>query len=190
MTNKNQDPESRLGHDPLEWLEEELSEEQEHDNTLENNGLSKDAPAQASAQSTTSTPEPAVVQEPSINEESIDQESPTTDSNTPQDSINRFVIENGIGRLALPERLMVQIAEDFHTDLCAIAKLEELQQIKLDASEVVDIDTAGLQLLYAFTKQLSSTGCQITIEAVPENLEDIFSIAGLTSYFKAFTHAA
>lgn len=175
MTNKNQESESRLGHDPLEWLEDDEISESQPTSTETSSDTSSESDDTHDIHATDSAEQEA--SEPAQIE--------SNESNIPGLSL-----DGNSGEFTLPDKLMVQIAEDFHQHLCAITQLEDLTELKILAGEVDDIDTAGLQLLYALTKQLSSAGCNVTIEDVPEDLEKIFTLAGLAKYFRAFTHAA
>lgn len=200
MTNKNQDTENRLGHDPLEWLEDV----QEESTESQSDTVDSASPASASSDSVekpnenTNTDDSVQVEvsQKTPSQEASIQEEPTQEipeepvAETSSSDIPNFILEEGIGRFILPERLMVQIAEEFHKNLCDIAQISSLKELHISAVDVLDIDTAGLQLLYALTQQLSSSGCQVIIEGVPENLDKIFTVAGLENYFRAFTHAA
>ena len=188
MNHNKQDDESRLGHDPLEWLEDDETVEEESSST----------PVVESQQ-----PEP--VEEPA-SEAELQKEEHTEEVETaelepepasdPEEDlqttleISKFSNKNGVAKLFLPDRMMVQIIEALHTEWKAIVKTEQFNSIHINAGQVEDIDAAGIQLLFVFVRQLTSNGCQVALEDVPDNLENVFVLAGLTDYFKAFIHAA
>ncbi|MCY7295376.1 STAS domain-containing protein [Alteromonas sp. a30] len=145
MTNKDQHPENRLGHDPLEWLEHSLQEEE--------------------------ATEPEQTDSPHLN-------------------IEHFSLDADIGTLMLPERLLVQMAESFHADLCAIVKIEALKHLNIDARNIENIDTTGVQLLYALAVHLQKTQRSVDLIEPTDTLLSVLHVAGLDDLFEKCANAS
>ena len=79
--------------------------------------------------------------------------------------------------LLLPDELTIQ------TVSAEIIKLREssaklTSAVTLDASGLVSVDTAGVQLLFALVKELKSKGCSVAWQSVPTVLSDTAKILG------------
>ncbi|UAA38749.1 anti-sigma factor antagonist [Paraneptunicella aestuarii] len=175
MSQKNHDEESRLGHDPLEWLEDDELEKQDNSSTVVNE---QPTPAHENSE------EDEMQQNISAPEDSL----PSDQQDTV--AINKFKQNGRTGKLFLPERLMVQSIESLHKEWLLLAEIDNLNQLNINAGQVEDIDAAGLQLLFVLIRQLTSNGCQVVLDDVPDKLDNAFVQAGLADYFKAFVHAA
>lgn len=183
MSQKNHDEESRLGHDPLEWLEDDELEAQDDSNEVVNE---QPSPAPEIKQDTSSPSD-------SEEEETLPEISAKDSSQSdPQDAftVSKFKQNDHTGKLFLPNRLMVQSIESLHKEWLLLSEIDNLKELNIDASQVEEIDAAGLQLLFVLIRQLTSNGCQVVLEDVPDKLDNAFVQAGLADYFKAFVHAA
>ncbi|MEM1024561.1 MAG: STAS domain-containing protein [Myxococcota bacterium] len=82
--------------------------------------------------------------------------------------------------VALPSKLRVDAVSALR-DAC-LSALEDLSRddvLKLDCSEVSDVDATGLQLLYALRQACSASGVQLELETTPEVLSRGSRILGL-----------
>lgn len=161
MTDKHQNQENRLGHDPLEWLEHSLQDESEEE--------------QEHTPEETDTPSA-----------SADQETPAASQSV---EIENFTLDGDVGHLILPERLLVQMAESFCADLREIVKISELNCLILDASNVESVDTTGVQLLFALVKHLNEKDKKVEISQPSDVLISVLQTAGLSAFFETFIDA-
>lgn len=231
MTNSKQDNESRLGHDPLEWLEEDIanltSEDEDTDTPDQPSqpaspetsaqdipapGNEDPAPAPApeperetEARETEPEAEHNSEQEPELELESapahndhsasqVENSEPEAADTTPAAAGNELIpgfhLSKTDGILTLPERLTVQVAEATHQDWLQITDITDLYTLQIDATRLVELDAAGLQLLFAFSQSLTNQSTQVTLINVPDNIHAVFKLAGLNTYFTSLMEAA
>ena len=174
--------ESGLGHDPLEWLDddEDATEIKAEANESEPQAEVADAsvPEVEASMPETSEPEPEVP-EPATTEMASGR---TTENSS-------FTFENHKAVLKLPEKLVVQIIEPLHSEWKTL--LYDLpQSLEVDASLVKDIDAAGMQLFYALIQQMVLNGADVAIFNVNTALERHFRLFGLEDFFASHIHAA
>ena len=53
-------------------------------------------------------------------------------------------------------------------------------EMMIDASELVRVDAAGLQLLLAFKKSCAAKNVSVTLSNVPKNIQELIRVSGLT----------
>jgi len=217
MTNSKQDNESRLGHDPLEWLEEDIANltSDEEDTEApeqhlesappEENSPALSAPLEAEPELELEAQEPQLDVEPQLaQEDSLD----APDTNNAQDVemeqnaetgqssaasnelIPGFSLSKTDGKLALPERLSVQVAETTHQDWLQILEISDLYSLQIDATRLNELDAAGLQLLFAFSQSLEKQSTKVTLINVTDSIQSIFTLAGLETFFTPLMEAA
>lgn len=78
----------------------------------------------------------------------------------------------------LPENLTIATAELLHQQLEPI--VEKHQDVILNAEHVSRVDTAGLQLLYAFFTEQQQHQLSVDWQSVPATLSDGASLLGLS----------
>lgn len=163
---------SGLGHDPLEWLQDD------EDVTTVEAEVSSSVPAPAAGESVAAS-EPQIDPEPA----EVTQESISGSEN------QSYTFDNHKAILKLPEKLTVQIIEPLHSEWKTL--LYDLpQSLEVDASNVKDIDAAGMQLFYALVQQMIIKGSDVAIINVEASLQRHFSLFGLDGFFAQYTHAA
>ena len=163
--------ESGLGHDPLEWLDDN---EDVMEITVEaNESAPQTKVAEASEGAEPETPEHL----------------PTEAAPDGAAEISSFTFENQKAVLKLPEKLVVQIIEPLHSEWRTLL-YDAPQSLDVDASEVKYIDAAGLQLVYVLFKQMSAKGIDVAILNVNDELKRHFSLFGLEDFFAPRIHAA
>ena len=225
MTNSKQDNESRLGHDPLEWLEEDIanltSDEEDTDapgQHLESTPTEEHSPALSAPLETEPETEPEAepeleleAQEPQLDVEpqpvpddsldspendhsqdaEIEQNAKTGQSSAASNElIPGFSLSKTDGKLTLPERLSVQVAEATHQDWLQILEISDLYSLQIDATRLNELDAAGLQLLFAFSQSLAKQSTKVTLINVPDSIQTIFTLAGLETFFTPLMEAA
>lgn len=217
MTNSKQDNESRLGHDPLEWLEEDIanltSDEEDTDASgqhLESTPTEEHSPAlsdlpeaepelELKAQAPQLDAEPQLAQEDSVdapeNNHSQDAEMELNTETGPSSAASNelipgFSLSKTDGKLTLPERLSVQVAEATHQDWLQILEISDLYSLQIDATRLNELDAAGLQLLFAFSQSLAKQSTKVTLINVPDSIQIIFTLAGLETFFTPLMEAA
>lgn len=196
MTNNKQDNESRLGHDPLEWLEDDIinsnsdENQADHPETITETNLASVTEAQeASAPDTNDTSTVPPPQTPtaehceSASTQSVPEQTPLSPSKT--EIITGFKLNKTEGKLTLPKRLSVQISEEVHQDWEQILDITDLHTLQINAEQLAELDTAGLQLLFSFSKTLELQSTKVTLTNIPNNILNIFKLAGLDTFFTA-----
>lgn len=88
--------------------------------------------------------------------------------------------------IRLPSVVGIKETDQLRDDLIEV--LEESKHISLDGSHVESIDAAGLQLLTAFTEDVSKNGESIYWCGVSEVLQNAASQLGLTDYLWLTNH--
>lgn len=170
-----------LGHDPLEWLQEEDDEQ-----ATESVG---DAPPTEVHESSSENPEPqrqASAEVPDDTPGSRGAETPKMVDDGGKQSLS---IDNHKAIIRLPEKLSVQIVEPLHTEWKTLF-YDLPQSLEIDATEVKDADAAGIQLLYVLVKQMSIKGCDVVVLNVHHDLNRYIKVTGLEEFFIPFVHAA
>jgi len=183
--NENDDDEqtqtaSGLGHDPLEWLQED------------DEVTKVEAETVASAPVPTESAPSAVLQpaaEPQVQPQ-IESEATEIAQQPESGSDNqRYTLDNHKAILKIPEKLTVQIIEPLHGEWKTL--LYDLpQSLEVDAGKVKDIDAAGMQLFYALVQQMVVKGSDVAIINVEPSLQMHFKLFGLDEFFGQYTHAA
>lgn len=74
--------------------------------------------------------------------------------------------------ISLPESLDISEVSHFHSEL--IAKLNEFDEFEIDDSQLVNIDTAGAQLLLALALEIKSTNKKLIWKKPTELVETTF----------------
>ena len=80
--------------------------------------------------------------------------------------------------ITLPESLDVSEVALFQSDL--INKLNEFDEFKIDDSQIVNIDTAGVQLLLAFALEIKTNNKSISWENPAEVISTSFKQLAVT----------
>lgn len=177
----DKDSDSRLGHDPLEWLEDD-----ENELTAD---PKQESISPAESEKIEAEPEtPAIEESTAQAEETIGQkavESSATDGSS--ETTASPVLAEGI--LKLPEKVTVQVVESLHQEWQAIL-LGKPEHLFLDAENLMDADAAGIQLLFAFVHQLEYQGCRVELHSVSEHVQKLFGFAGMTDFFEKAINAA
>lgn len=78
---------------------------------------------------------------------------------------------------ALPEELSINTVAEWHPVLCELASSPN--PIEIQSQDVCRIDTAGIQLLVAFTRQLNDSGKAFQWGPVTATLRQQAEILGL-----------
>lgn len=192
-----EDDDSRLGHDPLEWLQEDDAEASPAQVETPDSVAQEPAPeASAPAQVESEIVSAAETHVPEMSPESVDEiemeDSPTENqasaSELPADP-SSIQIDNHKAAIMLPERLTVHVVETLHSEW-KVLFYDIPQQLEINAQDVHDIDAAGMQLLYIMVQQLAFKGCDIEITNVHHNLQRNFNLAGLNDFFANYVVAA
>lgn len=165
------DDDSRLGHDPLAWLEED-----------------DEAEAKPQAEEVTAASEPSAQAVPEQSEPNTT--APKQSDNNATFNLSKFSVKQGQATLFLPERLVVQHVEKLHKEWQQITKQEGFDSIYINADQVEDIDAAGLQLLYAVTTHFLAKQYSVVLQDIPDNLANAFAMCGLAEHFEAMTDVA
>lgn len=184
MTNKEQEDETRLGHDPLEWLEDDeleasLTDEEPSANAVpsaEKEPLADQAPATEEEVAATESSEEEVVAASS----EIDPE--------PTEAVSSM--QEAEVEVQLPEKLMIQAVEELHRQWLPLVDNGNLEKLTIEGSQVKEVDAAGVQLLFALVQDVSGRGCTVSLVGIDENLKRHLQLAGLEDYFGPFIHAA
>ena len=79
---------------------------------------------------------------------------------------------------ALPEELSINTVSEWHPVLCELASSPA--PIEIQSQELCRIDTAGIQLLFAFTRQLNDSGKSFLWGPVVPTLRQQAEILGLS----------
>lgn len=224
MTNSKQDNESRLGHDPLEWLEEDIANLTSDEEDTEASGQHLEStPTEENSQAPSALPEaeaeaepeleleaqaPQLDVEPQVAQVAQDDSVASPENNHSQDAeigqdtemdkasaasnelIPGFSLSKTDGKLALPERLSVQVAETTHQDWLQILEISDLYSLQIDATRLNELDAAGLQLLFAFSQSLAKQSTKVTLINVTNSIQTIFTLAGLETFFTPLMEAA
>lgn len=77
-------------------------------------------------------------------------------------------------RLVLPERLDIT-AEDVVRELCEVVA----DDVEVDASSIVKVDAAGLQVMCAFAAAVRARGARLTWHAVSQVFRDASRVLGV-----------
>lgn len=176
MTKKTQDKESRLGHDPLEWLQDDIA-------NLTNEVSEQESTDDTPAESDLSLPQD------SANAEQ-DNESTHTTPTFDNELIPGFKLSKTDGTLILPARLTVHVAETLHQDWLQILDIADMYALQIDAEKLTELDAAGLQLLVAFSRSLQAQSTKVTLINVSENIATVFQLTGLETWFQPLMEAA
>lgn len=78
--------------------------------------------------------------------------------------------------MILPEMLTVREVRDLHADWLATEVSEELE---LDASTVIDIDGAGVQLLLAFIREHAANGIGVRWDGTSDKFDKVVETLGM-----------
>ena len=176
-----------LGHDPLEWLQED-----DEPAVVEAAGESNAEPQPVAA-----SPEVTAEAEPAAETESasettateVPEPSPAAETSTSASDNQSFAYDNHKAILTLPEKLTVHIIEPLHSEWKTL--LYDLpQSLEVDASGVRDVDAAGMQLFYALVQQMVFKGSDVVILNVQPSLKRHFDLFGLEAFFAQYIHAA
>jgi anti-anti-sigma factor len=81
---------------------------------------------------------------------------------------------------SLPEEMTIETAEALAAELKQLS-LAEKTSLVLDASQVENITTPGLQLIIALEKSLTAQGSALVIKGKRDSFADAFKDAGLES---------
>lgn len=172
------DPNSGLGHDPLEWLQEDdevTKVETEVTSSASLPSESVRAEPIAESQPEPQQPEPQTAEVAPVN------------ASVPENQ--SYTFDNHKAILKLPEKLTVQIIEPLHSEWKTLL-YDIPQSLEVDASKVKDIDAAGMQLFYALVQQMVIKGSDVAIINVGGSLQRHFRLFGLDDFFAQYTHAA
>ena len=86
------------------------------------------------------------------------------------------------GTIIMQGNLVVAEIENVHTTLESLLD-DSTQTIEIDLKDVAEIDTAGLQLLYAFKKTIEETGVFHIRETSPA-VKEALTLSGFDNYFR------
>lgn len=184
MTDKDDDldMEAGLGHDPLEWLQDDdPAGDEQAGNDSAGAPQTEDAPPVVSSEAPNRQEEQGMLPEPGP-----EPEAPAVEQEQPKQS---FRYENHKAFLNVPEKLSVQVVEPMHSEWKSLVYDVPLS-MEIDASLTSDVDTAGLQLFYALVQQLAFKGCDVTIVAMHPYLKRQITLFGLTEFFAQYEQAA
>ncbi|BDX08384.1 STAS domain-containing protein [Planctobacterium marinum] len=189
------DLESGLGHDPLEWLQDD---EDANATVPTDVSESKTAPAPepettaaAAEQSEPSSPPETdnVLPEPVPLPDTDNTSEPEAPAAAAEQSQQSFRYENHKAYLTVPEKLAIQVIEPMHSEWKTL--LYDLpQSIEIDAGNTKEVDTAGLQLFYSIVQQLAFKGSDVVIVAMHPALQRQITLFGLSDFFAQYQHAA
>ncbi len=80
----------------------------------------------------------------------------------------------------LPEQLVIQHIDDLHQQILEYLKTEEV--IVIDGSDVIKMDTSGIQLLCSIQKGLQSVGQKIHWREPGEVLKSTARMTGVSDF--------
>jgi len=199
-----------MGHDPLQWLQEDDESDEESIGTETQQAPPETASTQSSPETvplvtapteeaaetdltmpsiSASEPPPDPVT-PDIPEPIISASDMSSDASEPTEhETQSFRYENHKAILSLPEKLSVQIIEPLHSEWKTL--LYDLpQSLEVDASLVKEVDAAGLQLLYALLQQMVIKGSDVEVVNADKVMQQHFALFGLKDFFAQHTPAA
>lgn len=183
-------PPDGMGHDPLEWLQED-EDEVASETVSESPSVdtaSTEPTESASAETIEDNPEPVV--DTAQPEQAVPILEVQTKDRTPDDNSSQsLTIDNHKAIIRLPEKLSVQIIEPLHTEWKTLF-YDLPQSLEIDAGALKDLDAAGMQLLYVLVQQMSFKGCDVVVTNVHANLQRYVKVAGLEEFFTQFVLAA
>ena len=184
-------PPEGLGHDPLEWLQDDEDQDDEDIESSEASVPSEEEPQVVAEQPTamSETPDEAELATPVIEEPTTDSSSTSAPAASTDNENQSLTIDNHKATIVLPEKLSVQIVEPLHTEWKTLF-YDLPQSLEIDAGAVKDVDAAGMQLLYVLVQQMSYKGCDVVVLNVHHNLQRFFKVAGLNDFFSQYVHAA
>lgn len=84
--------------------------------------------------------------------------------------------------VSLPENLTIMSVDVLHEQLEAL--LVDSHDVSFDAAAVSRVDTAGLQLLFAFIRSMEKNGASCSWKSASELLIDASEQLGLKSHLK------
>ena len=161
----NSNENSRLGHDPLAWLDDD----------------------EAPASNSVATSE---VQAKSAQAASAEPHTEDADLHPSAEVVGRVAVDNGLATLFLPERLVVQSVTALHREWQQLTQQIKFESMCINAMQVEDIDAAGIQFLYAASQHFRGKGYHVTLYGVPDHIARAFGVCGLAEYFEAIADAA
>ncbi|WP_100658407.1 STAS domain-containing protein [Alteromonas flava] len=151
--NNNSNDTEKLGHDPLEWLQEEGNEEDlqpiaapAKDNDVESVAQGSEEDSQAAGSETVREPEPEDV--------------------------------GSNGRLSPESSLTVQYAESLHQQIMAAVQASSTEPLAIDLSQVTHVDSSGYQLLISAFKTCQSESRSLRLSGVKQELVEQFRLLG------------
>lgn len=193
-----EDDNSRLGHDPLEWLQEDDSDEPNAEVEAPKSVVEqppKPETAEGPEAEIVSAAEPKMSEipeappEPEAEVELAQDVEVEVNASEPPAESSSLQIDNHKAAIVLPERLTVHVVETLHSEW-KVLFYDIPQHLEISAQDVHDIDAAGMQLLYIMVQQLAFKGCDIEITGVHHNLQRNFNLVGLNDFFANYIVAA
>ncbi|WP_164078283.1 STAS domain-containing protein [Alteromonas facilis] len=171
MSKNSKSDSEKLGHDPLEWLQEEDSDDVQavSESQGEDTPLELDIPSLSDEE-----PEPdneiAATAEEDKNISESAAEPDVADENAEQTVANSIVADTS---------LTVQFAEAFHQQLLSsIAVCNKDTPLVVDVSEVGQIDSSGYQLLLSACMSCGQKGIGIQITGASSALSEQLELLG------------
>lgn len=64
-----------------------------------------------------------------------------------------------------------------------MALLDSTEQLEIDLSEIIELDTAGLQLLILAKRESTEKGKKLTMSGHSETVLDVFELCNLSGFF-------
>ena len=166
MAKAPQESSGGLGHDPLEWLEEDTTADEEA--TPLDASAEPDTLEQAQAEQAEEPDESAAVASETSAEAAAD--NPASDVSD--------------GMIKLPETLAINKCEALHQSWRTLLE-DASKPILIDASGLEQFDTAGLQLLVSLIKSAKAKKQPISFEGASDALTQRFASFGLETLLQA-----
>jgi len=153
---------SMIGHDPLAWINEP-----EDKADAQNNSQAEQGSEQVVEEVVKKEIEETV-------EETVEKEVTTI-----EDVVDTAVVHEVV---VLQGDLTIQYVQDLHQQLDLA--LQVSGDIQLDASAVGRVDTAGVQLLYAFAKRVKASGHRLIWLQGAASLQEVATTLGMADAFQ------
>ncbi len=88
-------------------------------------------------------------------------------------------ISNKKGELFFKGEFVLDNIEDVKEQLILLSSKIKTKEVKLNLIDVVEIDSAGIQLILSFCKTLKKDGIAYSITKVNDDISNILEISGL-----------
>lgn len=88
---------------------------------------------------------------------------------------------NALAPLALEGPLTIYVAQELKSRL--LGAVQDSDELRLDLTQVTELDTAGLQMLYLAKREATRLGHALHIVGHSAAVREVFDLANLNAYF-------